>query len=133
MVVTLASLKEKRKISIFVDFPLFFVGAVLDRNGLRPSRFYITNDNLLVMASEVGVYDVPAENIVLKSRLKPGRMLLVDTQEKCFIQDVQLKSKIAKLRPHSEWLQEKVKIFFSFSNKFFVYFVFTFNLILKNT
>lgn len=85
-------------------------GAVLDRNGLRPSRFYITKDNILIMASEVGVYDVPAEDILLKSRLKPGRMLLVDTQEKLFIQDVELKTKIAKSRPHSEWLKEQVSI-----------------------
>lgn len=87
-----------------------YIGAVLDRNGLRPSRFYITKDNVLVMASEVGVYDVEPENVVLKSRLKPGRMLLVDTQEKLFIQDVELKANIAKSRPHSEWLREKVCI-----------------------
>lgn len=62
------------------------------------------------MASEVGVYDVPAEDVLLKSRLKPGRMLLVDTQEKLFIQDVELKSKIAKSRPHSEWLKDQVSI-----------------------
>lgn len=85
-----------------------YIGAVLDRNGLRPSRFYITKENVLIMASEVGVYDVQPENVVLKSRLKPGRMLLVDTHEKTFIQDVELKSKIAKSRPHSEWLREKV-------------------------
>lgn len=85
-----------------------YIGAVLDRNGLRPSRFYITKENVLVMASEVGVYDVHPENVVLKSRLKPGRMLLVDTQEKVFIQDVELKTNIAKSRPHSEWLREKV-------------------------
>lgn len=85
-----------------------YIGAVLDRNGLRPSRFYVTKDNVLVMASEVGVYDVHPENVVLKSRLKPGRMLLVDTQEKVFIQDIELKSKIAKSRPHSDWLNEKV-------------------------
>lgn len=85
-----------------------YIGAVLDRNGLRPSRFYITKENVLVMASEVGVYDVHPENVVLKSRLKPGRMLLVDTQEKLFIQDVELKTNIAKSRPHSEWLGEKV-------------------------
>lgn len=85
-----------------------YIGAVLDRNGLRPSRFYITKDNILVMASEVGVYDVHPEHVVLKSRLKPGRMLLVDTLEKTFIQDVELKSKIAKCRPHSEWLRAKV-------------------------
>lgn len=75
---------------------------------MRPSRFYVTTDNVLVMASEVGVYDVPAEKVVLKSRLKPGRMLLVDTQEKKLIQDVELKASIAKQRPHSEWLQQKV-------------------------
>lgn len=85
-----------------------YIGAVLDRNGLRPSRFYVTKDNILVMASEVGVYDVHPENVVLKSRLKPGRMLLVDTQEKLFIQDVELKSNIAKSRPHSDWLKSKV-------------------------
>lgn len=85
-------------------------GAVLDRNGLRPSRFYVTTDNVLVMASEVGVYDVPAEKVVLKSRLKPGRMLLVDTMEKKLIQDVELKANIAKQRPHSEWLQQKVRM-----------------------
>lgn len=63
---------------------------------------------MLIMASEVGVYDVPPENVILKSRLKPGRMLLVDTEEKSFIQDIELKSFIAKSRPHSEWLKEKV-------------------------
>lgn len=85
-----------------------YIGAVLDRNGLRPSRFYVTKENILVMASEVGVYDVDPSQVILKSRLKPGRMLLVDTQEKKFIQDIELKSHIAKSRPHSEWLQQKV-------------------------
>lgn len=85
-----------------------YVGAVLDRNGLRPSRFYVTEDNILIMASEVGVYDVEPEKVILKSRLKPGRMLLVDTEEKTLIQDVELKKYIAKSRPHSEWLKEKV-------------------------
>lgn len=85
-----------------------YIGAVLDRNGLRPSRFYVTKDNVLIMASEVGVYDVAPENVVLKSRLKPGRMLLVDTKEKVFIQDIVLKSDMAKSRPHSQWLKEKV-------------------------
>lgn len=66
---------------------------------------------MLIMASEVGVYDVPPENVILKSRLKPGRMLLVDTEEKSFIQDVELKTYIAKSRPHSEWLKEKVNGF----------------------
>ncbi|XP_050334422.1 uncharacterized protein LOC126762005 [Bactrocera neohumeralis] len=87
-----------------------YIGAVLDRNGLRPSRFYVTNENVLVMASEVGVYDVDASKVVLKSRLKPGRMLLVDTKEKKLIQDVELKQHIARSRPHSEWLQQKITI-----------------------
>ncbi|XP_036339851.1 glutamate synthase [NADH], amyloplastic-like isoform X4 [Rhagoletis pomonella] len=87
-----------------------YIGAVLDRNGLRPSRFYVTRENILVMASEVGVYDIDASQIVLKSRLKPGRMLLVDTKEKKFIQDVEIKTHIARSRPHSEWLQQKITI-----------------------
>lgn len=96
-----------------------YIGAVLDRNGLRPSRFYITKDNILVMASEVGVYDVNPEDVVLKSRLKPGRMLLVDTEEKTFIQDAELKELIAKSRPHSTWLNEKVcDTIFNFSTVF---------------
>ena len=57
------------------------VGAVLDRNGLRPSRYYVTKDDIVVMASEVGVLEIPPENIALKSRLEPGRMFLVDTAE----------------------------------------------------
>ncbi|KAL7287833.1 hypothetical protein TKK_0017905 [Trichogramma kaykai] len=85
-----------------------YVGAILDRNGLRPSRFYVTKDNMMVMASEVGVYDTPPENVVLKSRLKPGRMLLVDTEEKQIIGDVELKLKIARSRPHSLWLKNQV-------------------------
>nr|CAI5835199.1 unnamed protein product [Callosobruchus analis] len=87
-----------------------FIGAILDRNGLRPSRFYITKDNIMIMASEVGVYDVDPSQVVLKSRLKPGRMLLVDTQEKTVIQDVELKQEIARSRPHSEWLKEQITL-----------------------
>ncbi|XP_063821102.1 uncharacterized protein LOC135071248 [Ostrinia nubilalis] len=85
-----------------------YIGAILDRNGLRPSRFYVTSENILVMASEVGVYDVDPEKVILKSRLKPGRMLLVDTEEKKIIQDVELKLKIAQSRPHSKWLSEQI-------------------------
>lgn len=85
-----------------------YIGAILDRNGLRPSRFYVTRDNLLIMASEVGVYDVDPKDVALKSRLKPGRMLLVDTEMKALIQDVELKSHIATSRPHSEWLQQQI-------------------------
>ncbi|KAL3282591.1 hypothetical protein HHI36_005767 [Cryptolaemus montrouzieri] len=85
-----------------------YIGAILDRNGLRPSRFYVTKDNIMIMASEVGVYDVDPADVILKSRLKPGRMLLVDTLEKTVIQDVELKKKIAQSRPHSEWLKEQI-------------------------
>ncbi|XP_022899925.2 uncharacterized protein [Onthophagus taurus] len=85
-----------------------YVGAILDRNGLRPSRFYITKDNVMVMASEVGVYDVAPENVIFKSRLKPGRMLLIDTVEKKVIQDIELKKNIAHARPHSIWLKEQI-------------------------
>ncbi|KAJ0179692.1 hypothetical protein K1T71_004283 [Dendrolimus kikuchii] len=85
-----------------------YIGAILDRNGLRPSRFYVTSENILVMASEVGVYDVDPEKVIHKSRLKPGRMLLVDTEEKKIIQDVELKMHIAQSRPHSQWLQDKI-------------------------
>ncbi|XP_056630198.1 uncharacterized protein LOC130440850 [Diorhabda sublineata] len=86
------------------------IGAILDRNGLRPSRFYITKDNIMIMASEVGVYDVDPSQVILKSRLKPGRMLLVDTQEKTVIQDITLKQDIARSRPHSEWLKEQISM-----------------------
>lgn len=85
-----------------------YIGAILDRNGLRPSRFYLTKDNTMIMASEVGVYDVDPAEVVLKSRLKPGRMLLVDTEEKSFIQDVALKQHIAQSRPHTDWLNEQI-------------------------
>lgn len=85
-----------------------YVGAILDRNGLRPSRFYVTKDNVMVMASEVGVYDTPPSNVVLKSRLKPGRMLLVDTREKKIIEDVELKLHISRSRPHSKWLKDQI-------------------------
>ncbi|CAK9821685.1 Glutamate synthase [NADH] [Anthophora retusa] len=87
-----------------------YIGAILDRNGLRPSRFYVTKDNMMVMASEVGVYDTPPSNVVLKSRLKPGRMLLVDTREKKIIEDVELKLHIARSRPHSKWLKDQIRM-----------------------
>lgn len=85
-----------------------YIGAILDRNGLRPSRFYVLKDNIMVMASEVGVYDTDPSNVLLKSRLKPGRMLLVDTKQKTIIQDVDMKRQIALSRPHSTWLKEEI-------------------------
>ena len=80
-----------------------YVGAILDRNGLRPSRFYVTKDNTMVMASEVGVFDVDPDQVVQKGRLRPGRMLLVDTKEKTITRDEELKKTIAESRPHSQW------------------------------
>jgi len=87
-----------------------FVGAILDRNGLRPSRFYVTDKNIMVMASEVGVYDAPAEVVVQKGRLMPGKMLLVDTEEKRIINDQELKSQIASSRPHGTWWAQHVTL-----------------------
>ncbi len=81
------------------------VGAVLDRNGLRPSRYYVTKDDLVVMASEVGVLDVPADRIVSKGRLQPGRLFLVDTAEKRIVSDEEMKDRIARSAPYGEWLK----------------------------
>jgi glutamate synthase (NADPH/NADH) large chain len=82
------------------------IGAVLDRNGLRPSRYYVTKDDLLIMASEVGVLDVPPDRIVLKERLHPGRILLVDTAQGRIISDEEIKEQLARERPYADWLQE---------------------------
>src|SRR3977135_1708797 len=71
------------------------IGAVLDRNGLRPSRYYITKDDRVIMASEVGVLDVPADQILQKGRLQPGRMFLIDTEEGRIVADNEIKKKIA--------------------------------------
>ena len=80
------------------------VGAVLDRNGLRPSRYYLTSDNMLILSSEVGVLDIDEKKIVKKSRLEPGKMLLVDTVKKELIEDYDLKNEYAKSNPYGEWL-----------------------------
>ena len=82
------------------------VGAVLDRNGLRPSRYYVTKDDLVIMASEVGVLDVPPERVLVKQRLQPGRMFLVDTEEGRIISDEELKQQVAQRRPYRQWLNE---------------------------
>src|SRR4030095_14110905 len=76
-----------------------------DRNGLRPSRYYITKDDLVVMASEVGVLDIPPDRILFKGRLQPGRMLLVDTEAGRIIADHELKSQLASEYPYESWLQ----------------------------
>ncbi|MBO4639866.1 MAG: glutamate synthase large subunit, partial [Treponema sp.] len=80
------------------------LGATLDRNGLRPSRYYITKDGMLILSSEVGVLDIPEENIKVKSRLQPGRILLVDTVQKKIISDEECKNYYAGLYPYGEWL-----------------------------
>ena len=80
------------------------LGATLDRNGLRPSRYYITKDNMLILSSEVGVLDIPEENSVKKSRLQPGRILLVDTVQKRLISDEECKKQFTSLYPYGEWL-----------------------------
>ncbi len=82
------------------------IAAVLDRNGLRPSRYYVTKDDLIIMASEVGVLEVPPEDVVQKHRLQPGRMLLVDLDEGRIVTDEELKSTIAAEQPYGEWLEE---------------------------
>ena len=82
-----------------------YVGAVLDRNGLRPSRSILTRDGRIMVASEVGVFDVEPDNILRSSRLKPGRMLLVDTQEGRLITDGELKQDLATAWPYLEWIQ----------------------------
>ncbi|MGA0064737.1 MAG: glutamate synthase large subunit [Ilumatobacteraceae bacterium] len=81
------------------------IGAVLDRNGLRPSRFWVTSDDRLIMASEVGVVDVPADKIVRKGRLQPGRMLLVDTAQGSIVDDATIKRQLAEEHPYGEWLR----------------------------
>ena len=85
-----------------------YMGAILDRNGLRPSRYYITNDDQLILSSEVGVLDIPAENIVAKERLRPGRMLLVDTVNGKLIDDDELKENYAARKPYGEWLNNNL-------------------------
>jgi glutamate synthase (NADPH) large chain len=80
------------------------VGAVLDRNGLRPSRYWVTDDGLVVLASEVGVLDIDPASVVRKGRLQPGRMFLVDTAEHRIIEDEEVKSELAAEHPYDEWL-----------------------------
>ena len=82
------------------------VGATLDRNGLRPARYYVTKDGLVVMASEVGVLDIPPGRILTKGRLQPGRMFLVDTSEGRIVSDDELKQKVASAQPYGKWTKE---------------------------
>lgn len=81
------------------------IGATLDRNGLRPARYFVTDDGLVVMASEMGVLPIPEEKIVTKWRLQPGRMLLIDTAEGRIISDEEIKTQLAAANPYKDWLQ----------------------------
>ena len=80
------------------------IGAVLDRNGLRPSRYWMTDDDLVVMASEVGVIDVDPSKVVAKGRLQPGKMFLIDTRAGRIVADEEIKAELAALHPYGEWL-----------------------------
>jgi glutamate synthase (NADPH/NADH) large chain len=83
------------------------VGATLDRNGLRPGRYIVTKDDLVVLASEAGVIDVPAEDIRKKGRIQPGRMFLVDTVAHRIVSDAEIKKSLAGRQPYAEWLKEQ--------------------------
>jgi len=85
------------------------IGALLDRNGLRPSRYYVTKDDMVVMASEVGVLpDIAPENVAAKGRLQPGKMFLIDIKEGRIIDDSELKHKITTAQPYGKWLKENL-------------------------
>ena len=85
------------------------IGAVLDRNGLRPSRFYVTKDGRVVMASEVGVLDIDPADVLQKGRLQPGKMFLVDTREGRMLTDAEIKERAVLTAPYSDWLRENLK------------------------
>ena len=82
------------------------IGATLDRNGLRPARYLITDDDMVVMASEMGVLDIPEEKIIKKWRLQPGKMFLIDMEEGRIIDDAELKEQLASAKPYQRWLNE---------------------------
>ncbi len=84
------------------------IGAVLDRNGLRPSRYWVTGDGLVVMASEVGVLDIPQNKVTEKGRLRPGRMFLVDTDQGRIVRDDEIKDRLARARPYRRWLDDNL-------------------------
>jgi len=85
-----------------------YVGGVLDRNGLRPNRYWVTHDDLVVMASEAGVLAIPPENVRSKGRLQPGRIFLVDTEEGRIVRDEEVKETISKRKPYRQWLDESL-------------------------
>src|SRR5690554_3427959 len=81
------------------------IGATLDRNGLRPARYVITDDDLAIMASEAGTLSIPQHRIVKKWRLQPGRMFLIDLQQGRIIEDDEIKSQLASMRPYRQWIE----------------------------
>ncbi len=87
-----------------------YIGAVLDRNGLRPSRYYVTDDDLVIMASEAGVVPIEPERVLTKGRLKPGRMFLVDFDRGRIVADEELKASIASERPYAAWLERRTDL-----------------------
>ncbi len=93
------------------------VGATLDRNGLRPSRYYVTRDDMVVLASEVGVLDIEPEDVICKERLQPGRMLLIDTRQGRIISDEEIKNQIAGEQPYRQWLDENLINFKKVTNR----------------
>src|SRR5213594_452347 len=105
----LASLMEPRDGPASIAFTDgTVIGAVLDRNGLRPSRYYVTRDDLVIMASEVGVLDIAPENVLTKGRLHPGRIFLVDTAQGRIIADEEIKAQLAAEKPYGAWLRENL-------------------------
>ena len=84
------------------------IGATLDRNGLRPARYIVTEDDLVIMGSEVGAVEIPTEKVAMKGRLQPGKMFLVDTEEGRIISDQELKEQIYQQRPYRQWLDENM-------------------------
>jgi len=84
-----------------------YLGATLDRNGLRPARYLITHDDMIILSSETGVIDIPAEKIRTKGRLQPGKMLLVDFHQNRVVPDKEIKSKISRQRPYRRWVEER--------------------------
>ena len=84
-----------------------YIGATLDRNGLRPSRYYVTKDDIVVLSSEVGVFpELPDEDVKIKHRLEPGKMFLVDFETERIVPDDEIKETIAAQHPYGEWVEE---------------------------
>ena len=94
-----------------------YIGAVLDRNGLRPSRYYVTKDDKVIMASEVGVLPVDPSNVLMKGRLQPGKMFLIDFEEGKMVPDEEIKEKIYKTNPYKKWIKEQTVDLEELTNK----------------